>query len=625
MLRTRHILSILLVTIFPMIVTFSYGQKKINLDTLEKQAGAAHLTLKEQSDLMDQLIEEAQKQGNNKILCRAYMGKIVAAYNTYDVKEVEKWIVLLEPLAIQEKEYNLYFRGKQCFIDLMLLKGKLEKGEEEAKKMLAEAKDQNHKVGITLAHLCLSHVYSMSYREKLAAQELEHGYQIALQTDRVWITKEIIHALISSYGVLKDYPNQLKYLKKQAELLRKRIKEHPAEAASVNPDLNLAYIMFVTHYLRTENSTMAKQYLDSSTRYFSPNEASIYKSFYYEGSLRYYEYVKDYTNALWSIDSLLKYATAEPDSYYTFHSIKARILWKSGAVKEAADLYEETLFLRDSLSSQLLNTQIEQIQQTDKNSQIQLEKEKIQNYLNLSLLIATLVVLAMLIGYIIHTIKVKKSLQKAEQAVRKMSEQMEGANLAKDKFLSNISQSISTPLNIIVNTSTELASGKTISAEKKDELSATVLETTETLMALINNILDLSRLEAGMMKFSTEELSPLSYIRLFLCTANDRKVEISCSTTEEELEKHLISFDSGKFSQLLDKIFTRHERLTLSLGVADNVLKLTIIGSALASLQLTQDIIIQNEINRLLVQYFKGEYLVQPEQAAIEITLPTTL
>lgn len=631
MLNIRYIAFILAFSCLSAMLNHTYGQGEGVLETLFTQVlNATSPTEKE--ELINRLIQEAEKHQNNVYLCEAYFQKLIIGYNSYNIQEAKKWIELLEPLALKEKRYYLYFRAKQCFIDLMLMEGDLEKGEEEAKKMLAEAIASNHPGGIVVAHLCLSHAYTMSYRERQTAEELEKAYRIAsrMQTQpdfdakqQFGINQEIIHALITSYSKLEDKANHLKYLKKQEELLRTRLQQHPNEAASIEPSLNLAYILFVSYYLKNNALETAGRYLDSSKRHFSNNFSSMYKAFYYEGSLKYYEAAEDYPNALWCIDSLLNSARVDLDQY-AFQATKARILWKAGTVKDAASLYEKTMLLQDSLYAALLNKQIEQIRQTDENNKILLEKERLQNYINLSLLLAVLVGLIMLIWYISHTIKIKNSLKKAEQEMRLMSRQMEVANIAKDKFLSNISQTISTPLNTIVATSSELADSNIIPPEKKEELSAIVLKTTEALMVLINNILDLSRLEAGMMKFLHEKISPVSQIKLFLGTASGRKVSMSYQVPEHELEKHLITFDSGKFSQLLDSIFTKEKDLGMSFNIKSNRLEMTIIGSDLSSNTLTQDVIIQNEINLLLVRHFQGEYQIHPEQAAIGITFPVS-
>lgn len=79
--------------------------------------------------------------------------------------------------------------------------------------------------------------------------------------------------------------------------------------------------------------------------------------------------------------------------------------------------------------------------------------------------------------------------------IKKMQEKLEFANEAKSSFLANMSHEIRTPLNGILGMAQVLENDR-ISASQR-ECVKTILESGQTLMALLNDVLDLSKIEAG--------------------------------------------------------------------------------------------------------------------------------
>ena len=82
----------------------------------------------------------------------------------------------------------------------------------------------------------------------------------------------------------------------------------------------------------------------------------------------------------------------------------------------------------------------------------------------------------------------------------------EEANKAKTAFLSNMSHEIRTPMNAIIGLDTLALHDDTISAETRDYLEK-IGGSARHLLALINDILDMSRIESGRMVLKKEEFS----------------------------------------------------------------------------------------------------------------------
>ena len=115
----------------------------------------------------------------------------------------------------------------------------------------------------------------------------------------------------------------------------------------------------------------------------------------------------------------------------------------------------------------------------------------------------------------------------------------EEANQAKSKFLANMSHELRTPLNAIIGFSEIMGSGLfgTLGSEKYQEYCSDILTSGHYLLEVINDILDMSKIEAGRMKLDMVSLdlstTLAESLRVVAGRAEDKRLELHADIEAE--------------------------------------------------------------------------------------------
>ncbi len=115
----------------------------------------------------------------------------------------------------------------------------------------------------------------------------------------------------------------------------------------------------------------------------------------------------------------------------------------------------------------------------------------------------------------------------------------EEANQTKSKFLANMSHELRTPLNAIIGFSEIMESGMfgSLGSEKYQEYCHDILTSGHYLLEVINDILDMSKIEAGRMKLDMESLdlskTLLESLRVVSGRADDKNLELDADIDGE--------------------------------------------------------------------------------------------
>lgn len=173
-----------------------------------------------------------------------------------------------------------------------------------------------------------------------------------------------------------------------------------------------------------------------------------------------------------------------------------------------------------------------------------------------------------------HTKKLKDELQESESALREAKDRAEESSRLKSAFLANMSHEIRTPLNAIVGFSDVLASGGT-SVDEQQGYVDIIKTNSDLLLRLINDILDVSRLEADRVTFTIEKCDVVPLCQQVLASVSQARRSENKYIFECDRESVDLRTDTQRLQQVIINLlsnadkFTRNGKITLKLEVDD--------------------------------------------------------
>ena len=149
-------------------------------------------------------------------------------------------------------------------------------------------------------------------------------------------------------------------------------------------------------------------------------------------------------------------------------------------------------------------------------------------------------------------IKARNELEKSQEELRKALLDAEEANRAKTTFLSNMSHDIRTPMNAIIGY-VQLAKEQIDDKEEVLDCLGTIKSSGDHLLSLINDVLDMSRIESGKVKVENApcDLSEVIKEIELLTKANVDERKQTYETVIEELPNPYVMCDRLRLNQVL--------------------------------------------------------------------------
>jgi protein-histidine pros-kinase len=176
--------------------------------------------------------------------------------------------------------------------------------------------------------------------------------------------------------------------------------------------------------------------------------------------------------------------------------------------------------------------------------------------------------------FVISAVRDVTERKRFERALREKNLELEKANLAKDRFLAGMSHELRTPLNAIIGFTGTLLMRLPgpLTADQEKQL-RTVQSSARHLLSLINDLLDLARIESGKVELHLEPVACQAIVEdvatALRPSAEAKGLEFSAAVTPPDL---VVRADRRALSQILLNLtsnaikFTESGRVSLTVG-----------------------------------------------------------
>lgn len=181
----------------------------------------------------------------------------------------------------------------------------------------------------------------------------------------------------------------------------------------------------------------------------------------------------------------------------------------------------------------------------------------------IAFVIFTILLIALIVSllFYVRTKKLKDELEISEAELRTAKDAAEEANRLKTAFLANMSHEIRTPLNSIVGFSNLLVSIPTTPEEQKSYFDI-IQNNSDLLLRLINDVLDISRLETERVAFTYEKYNIIEIFHQVISTMEYSNKSNNKFLLESEYTEYELYTDIQRLQQVLINLLSNANKFT---------------------------------------------------------------
>lgn len=326
-------------------------------------------------------------------------------------------------------------------------------------------------------------------------------------------------------------------------------------------------------YFEIDQFEQSLAYYDSALQFFTALQSHIYISKIYMNMAQSFQYLERFEEALAACDSNLYHARQAKaiEMIRSAYRTQYEVLEAKMDYKEALEAHKQYFIYEDSLLKQDNNQLLEELEAKYKNQELQQNNEiqkleiEQERQLRIQILLGSLLLILMVGGGLglfsvrqrSQRINTQMELQLKETEAQSLRE----LNTIKSRFFSNISHEFRTPLTLILGPLRELAEGNVTG--NPSTYFQMMRRNGERLLQLINQLLDLSKLESGKLSLQLKSGDILGFIRgiagSFESLAESKQIRFHILQTQGHLNA---LFDHDKLEKILNNLLANAFKFT---------------------------------------------------------------
>ena len=465
------------------------------------------------------------------------------------------WGQQISPILEKDNKMELSFSIRQLVVYLYSLRGDIGNAIDEAREMYEKAETMKYDLGMALSSAAIGDAYFCSNMPEEAIASYKEAIRYpATPSDNNYYKEMTILKLIQIL-ILKEKTQE-------AEKFRKLL----SESKSIHTNQTLQFLTFATdvsYYIQKNDLPNAHDCLLQAEQIYLSDKQPYYNTTYNYMQGRYNAAIGNHTLALQYYDNILTDIRQKMRSiiYLQMAYIKANLLIEMNHKEEAARLYEEISMITDSVVAPSYAHRINNLRASYEENRMKVENKAEFNRIFLEGIVIGIIVLGAMIYLVIHIVKQNKKIAESKIRMEQSRLNAENAMQTKSLFLSNMSHEIRTPLSALSGFSS-LLTEQALDEETRRQCGDIIQQNSDLLLKLINDVIDLSNLEIGNMKFNFNYCDAIAICNNVIDTVNKVKqtqAELRFNTSLTSLKLYT---DDSRLQQLLINLLINATKFT---------------------------------------------------------------
>ena len=465
------------------------------------------------------------------------------------------WGQQISPILEKDNKMELSFNIRQLVVYLYSLRGDIGNAIDEAREMYEKAETIKYDFGMALSSAAIGDAYFCSNMPEEAIASYKEAIRHPAASPENNYYKEMTILKLIQTLILKERTQE-------AEKYRKML----SESKSIHSNQTLQFLTLATdvsYYIQKNELPNAHNCLLQAEQIYLSDKQPYYSTTYNYMQGRYNAAIGKHTLALQYYDNILTDIRQKMQSiiYLQIAYIKANLLIEMDHKKEAARLYEEISMITDSVIAPSYAHRINNLRASYEENRMKVENKAEFNRIFLGGIVIGIIVLGVMIYLVIHIVKQNKKIAESKIRMEQSRLNAENAMQSKSLFLSNMSHEIRTPLSALSGFSS-LLTEQALDEETRRQCGDIIQQNSDLLLKLINDVIDLSNLEIGNMKFNFNYYDAIAICNNVIDTVNKVKqtqAELRFNTSLPSLK--LYTYDS-RLQQLLINLLINATKFT---------------------------------------------------------------